>query len=127
MRRRLGDREKTIALAVVFVLAAPGWASVSIAQDWPSWRGPADDGMARGDAPVAWDENQDVKWKVAIPGRGQSSPVVWGNQIFVTAAIQIGPHPARLGSRGRRWSPHGDHRPTGRAPVRDPQHRQDHG
>ena len=64
MRRRLGDRERTVALAVVLVLAAPGWASVSIAQDWPSWRGPADDGMARDDAPVAWDENQDVKWKV---------------------------------------------------------------
>ena len=77
MRRRLGGRERTVALAVVLVLAAPGWASVSTAQDWPSWRGPADDGMARGDAPVAWDENQDVKWKVDIPGRGQSSPVVW--------------------------------------------------
>ena len=108
MRRRLGDRERTVALAVVLVLAAPGWASVSIAQDWPSWRGPADDGMARGDAPVAWDENQDVKWKVDIPGHGQSSPVVWGNQIFVTTAIQIGPHPARSSSRGRRRSPHGD-------------------
>ena len=84
MGRRLAGRERTIALAVVLVIGAPGWASVSTARDWPSWRGPADDGMARGDAPVAWDENQDVKWKVDIPGRGQSSPVVWGNQIFVT-------------------------------------------
>ncbi|MEE8129200.1 MAG: PQQ-binding-like beta-propeller repeat protein [Vicinamibacterales bacterium] len=104
--RRLGGREKTGALAVVLALAAPGWVSVSTAQDWPSWRGPANDGMARGDAPVTWDENTDVKWKVDLPGRGQSSPVVWGNQIFVTTAIQIGPQPARSG--GRRRSPHGD-------------------
>ena len=95
--RRLGGREKTGALAVVLALAAPGWVSVSTAQDWPSWRGPANDGMARGDAPVTWDENTDVKWKVDLPGRGQSSPVVWGNQIFVTTAIQIGPQPARSG------------------------------
>ena len=45
--------------------------------------------MARGDAPVAWDESEDVKWKVTIPGRGHSSPVVWGNQIFITTAVQI--------------------------------------
>ena len=106
MRRRLGNREKAVALAVVLVFAAPGWASVSIAQEWPSWRGPSDDGMARGDAPVTWHENQNIKWKLDIPGRGQSSPVVWGNQIFVTTAIQIGTRPAR--SSGRRWSPHGD-------------------
>ena len=106
MRQRLENFEKAAVLAVVLVFAVTGWASVSIAQEWPSWRGPGDDGMARGDAPVAWDENQNVKWKVDIPGRGHSSPVVWGNQIFVTTAIQIGTQPER--SRGRRWSPHGD-------------------
>ncbi len=54
---------------------------------WPYWRGPAADGMAAGDAPLHWSDTQNVKWKTAIPGHGNSSPVVWGDQIFVTTAI----------------------------------------
>jgi outer membrane protein assembly factor BamB len=58
--------------------------------DWPYWRGPAADGMAVGIAPLHWTDTQNVKWKIDIPGRGSSSPVIWGDRIFVTTAIQIG-------------------------------------
>jgi outer membrane protein assembly factor BamB len=62
---------------------------------WPYWRGPAADGMAVGDAPVHWSDTQNVLWKTDIPGRGQSSPVVFGDQIFVTTAVPTGkPAPA---------------------------------
>ena len=76
--------------AVVAVAGLCVGATAFDAQDWASWRGPENDGMARGDAPVGWNESANVKWEVAIPGRGNSSPVVWGNQIFVTSAVQIG-------------------------------------
>lgn len=59
--------------------------------NWPAWRGPAATGVAPyGDPPVKWDENTNVKWKVEIPGRGVSTPIVWGQQVFVLAAIDTG-------------------------------------
>jgi outer membrane protein assembly factor BamB len=61
---------------------------------WPQWRGPADDGMAPGAAPLHWSATQNVKWKATIPGRGHSSPVIWGDRIFLTTAIPTGAEPA---------------------------------
>ena len=61
------------------------------AKYWPYWRGPAADGMAAGDAPLHWSDTQNIKWKADIPGRGHSSPVIWGDKIFVTTAIKSGP------------------------------------
>src|SRR5688572_19297380 len=61
--------------------------------DWPRWRGPFETGMALGDAPTTWSDSKNVKWKVPIPGRGHSSPVLWGDQIFVTTAVPIGAEP----------------------------------
>ena len=58
--------------------------------DWPYWRGPHHDGMARGDAPLTWSDKDNVAWRVAIPGRGFSSPVIWGDRIFLTTAVPAG-------------------------------------
>ena len=56
---------------------------------WPQWRGPKATGVASwGNPPVHWDENTNIRWKIPIPGRGQSTPGVWGDQIFVTSAIE---------------------------------------
>src|SRR4029077_12696632 len=69
----------------ILVFAA---ASASAADgDWPRWRGPNDDGMARGDAPLRWSDEEHIAWKAAVPGRGFSSPVVWGDRIFLTTAV----------------------------------------
>ena len=55
---------------------------------WPQWRGPDATGVARqGDPPITWDEKTNVRWKIEIPGEGSGSPVVWGDQVFVTAAV----------------------------------------
>jgi outer membrane protein assembly factor BamB len=43
--------------------------------------------MARGDAPVEWGEGKNIAWRAPIPGRGQSSPVIWGDKIFITTAV----------------------------------------
>ncbi|MEP7274205.1 MAG: hypothetical protein ABI882_22110, partial [Acidobacteriota bacterium] len=56
---------------------------------WPQWRGPAFNGMARGNAPVEWNSTKNVRWKIQIAGRGHSTPVVWGDRIFLTTAVPI--------------------------------------
>jgi len=58
---------------------------------WPKWRGPDDNGMARTDAPLHWSDTENIKWKAAIPGRGHSSPVLWGDKIFLTTAVPTNP------------------------------------
>lgn len=68
-------------------------ASGARAQNWPSFRGPGATGVAEGrSAPVKWDAEKavNVRWKAAIPGLAHSSPVVWGNKIFVTTAVSSG-------------------------------------
>ena len=57
---------------------------------WPQWRGPFNTGMAEGDAPLLWDGSRNVRWKLAIPGRGHSTPVIAGNHIFLTTAVPAG-------------------------------------
>ncbi len=55
---------------------------------WPQWRGPLASGAAP-DArpPVEWSETKNVRWKVEVPGRGLSTPIVWGDLVFVTTAV----------------------------------------
>ena len=71
---------------------------------WPYWRGPAADGMAVGNAPLNWSDTQNIRWQTDIPGLGNSSPVVWGDQVFLTTAIRTGAPAAaapEAGARGR--------------------------
>jgi len=60
---------------------------------WPEWRGPFRNGMARGDAPTTWSDTKNIKWKTEIPGRGFSTPVIWGDKVFLTTAVQTGKTP----------------------------------
>lgn len=58
---------------------------------WPQWRGPLCSGVAPlADPPLEWSETNHVKWKTLIPGEGDCTPVVWGNQVFVLTAIATG-------------------------------------
>ncbi len=83
----------TVVLSATLSLQ-PGVPAASGPGDWPYWRGPNADGMAVGDAPVKWSDTENVRWKIDIPGRGHSSPVIWGDQIFLTTAIPVGAPPA---------------------------------
>ena len=83
----------TLGVTVVFLLAAVGTRAQAAGIDnyWPTWRGPAANGTAaQGNPPLTWSESEDIKWKVAIPGQGHSSPVIWGNKIFLQTAIDTG-------------------------------------
>ena len=61
------------------------------ASQWPSWRGPQANGVAT-DAhpPIQWSETNHVQWKVALPGRGSSTPILWDDQVFILTAIPTG-------------------------------------
>lgn len=72
-------------------------ATIAADDDWGYWRGPLATGMARGDAPLRWSEQQGIRWKATVPGRGFSSPVVWGNRIFLTTAIPSDEAAAKAG------------------------------
>ena len=65
-----------------------GGQGLASAQDWPQFRG-RHGGVAADhpSLPDDWSETQNVAWKIEIPGRGWSSPVVWGDHVFVTTAI----------------------------------------
>lgn len=60
-------------------------------EQWPSWRGPLGNGFAPDAAPpVSWDEETNVKWKVELPGLGHSSPIVWGDRVYLSTAVPVG-------------------------------------
>ena len=65
--------------------------SVFGADHWPQFRGPQGNGHsdAKG-LPLAWSEEKNVKWKTPIHDRGWSSPVIWGDQIWLTTATEDG-------------------------------------
>ncbi|HEV3257107.1 MAG TPA: PQQ-binding-like beta-propeller repeat protein [Gemmataceae bacterium] len=61
-------------------------ASAAAGDNWPEFRGPHGDGHAATEVPVRWGEAENVRWKTAIHDKGWSSPVVWGDQVWLTTA-----------------------------------------
>ena len=59
--------------------------------NWMQWRGPLGNGVAPGaNPPVAWSETENVRWKVPLPGKGHSTPIVFEDRIFLTSALEVG-------------------------------------
>jgi outer membrane protein assembly factor BamB len=64
---------------------------VEAQQGWPQWRGPLGTGVApHAQPPIEWSETRHVRWKTALPGKGHSTPIVWGERVFLTTAIPYG-------------------------------------
>jgi len=73
-------------LGSVFALIVAGSAD---AQNWPAWRGPRGDGVVPEKGfPTKWSPDENITWKTEIPGRGHSSPIIWGDLIFVTSCVE---------------------------------------
>lgn len=75
--------------------------------NWPTWRGADGTCVAAegSNPPVTWSDDENIKWKVEIPGKGSSSPIIWGDKVYVTTAIETdkeGTAPATRGGRGGR-------------------------
>ena len=59
--------------------------------NWPQWRGPRQDGHSDDKrAPLVWGQGENLKWRIDLPGFGNSSPVVWQDRIFLTSATKTG-------------------------------------
>ena len=85
-------------------------------RNWPRWRGPAETGVApHAKPPVEWSETKNVRWKVAVPGEGSASPIVWGDRVFVTSAIDTGKPPAAAEAKAAELAPAA---PPGAPPAR---------
>ena len=59
-----------------------------LAENWPAWRGPRGDGVTNeADLPLQWSAAEGVRWKIDLPERGNSSPIVWGDRVFLTQPV----------------------------------------
>jgi outer membrane protein assembly factor BamB len=79
-------------LAAVLLLIGAGVGPV-LGENWPGYRGPTEDGHAAESSkayPLEWSEEKNVVWKTPIHGRAWSSPVVWGEQVWMTSATEDG-------------------------------------
>ncbi len=95
---------RVVCVSLLVVALALGTATRdSSAQDWPSFRGPAARGVADGqNLPGDWDvkAGRNVRWKADVPGVGHSSPIVWGDRVFVTTAVPAEDPTLVLGDKG---------------------------
>lgn len=77
---------RTTCIAIVIGLYVLGTAR---AENWPQWRGPQGTGICgEKDLPLIWSKTENVLWRVPLPDRGNSTPIVWGDRVFVTQAIE---------------------------------------
>jgi outer membrane protein assembly factor BamB len=77
--------KNVLLIAVTFVVSTIS----SYGENWPAWR---NDNLGSGHTrdsgfPLTWGKNQNVKWRIPLPERGNSTPIVWGDRVFVTQAI----------------------------------------
>ncbi|HXI88928.1 MAG TPA: PQQ-binding-like beta-propeller repeat protein, partial [Blastocatellia bacterium] len=81
-----------ILIVCSFVLStsrAPLFAASDDETNWPQWRGPGGSGVStEKNLPTEWSETKNVQWKTEIPGRGHSSPIIWGRKIFLTTSLE---------------------------------------
>lgn len=84
-------QSSTLCLLALVVACWPTSVAAEEVSQWPQWRGPLGTGASPdGNPPTEWSEKKNVRWKVALPGRGHSTTIVWGDRVFLTTAVPIG-------------------------------------
>jgi outer membrane protein assembly factor BamB len=98
LARALGSAAKTAGsgpagqIPVEVVLPCAG-----AEHEWPCFRGPTGQGVVRDtNIPLSWSDSENILWRIRLPGRGNSSPIVWGDRLFVTAEGEVRPDDAPL-------------------------------
>src|SRR5215207_8322642 len=82
---------RTVVLVVALAVTHLAAQTPTAPQQWAQWRGPEFTGVSStANPPLEWSETKNVRWKVEIPGRGNASPVVWGDRIFLMTAVPVG-------------------------------------
>src|ERR1700704_5839379 len=80
-------------LSALSALADPSGSTACAAPlaNWPQWRGPLANGVApNANPPVHWSETNNLRWKIPLPGKGHSSPIVFGDSVYVLSAVPVG-------------------------------------
>jgi len=95
----------TLTLAIILLISLLSFTPAKISaqkrsseylKNWPNWRGPLETGVSQyGNPPSEFSETKNIKWKTEIPGKGHSTPIIWGDQIIVTSAVPIGKEPEK--------------------------------
>ncbi len=79
----------TICIFVLAVIVAIASQPAGFEKNWHHWRGPHGTGAAIGaNPPTTWSEDENIRWKVAIPGTGHAAPIIWEDKIFIQTAIK---------------------------------------
>src|SRR5262245_16999978 len=82
------------SLCLLTLLAYPALAS---ADNWPTWRGPDGLGVSKEKGlPVKWSTTENVRWKVKLPAAGNSTPIIWGDKVFITQADDLKQWPPKV-------------------------------
>ena len=88
----LTTKLENFCLGLVLIVVLQSASLVKAFDDesnWPQWRGPNAGGVStEKNLPVEWSDTKNVQWKTEIPGRGHSSPIIWGKKIFLTTSIE---------------------------------------
>ncbi|MEM7384659.1 MAG: PQQ-binding-like beta-propeller repeat protein [Verrucomicrobiota bacterium] len=64
------------------------FAGTLMAENWPGWRGPTGDGVStEKNVPTRWSQEKNIAWKTPIAGEGHSSPIIWGDRVFLTTSL----------------------------------------
>lgn len=106
----------SVATGVAQENSAPG-SSGATSANWPNFRGPEGNGAAPdANPPVEFGPDRNLKWKVAVPGRGHSSPIVWDDRIYLMSAVDSGKLADGSPAPARAAEPAGDNPPRGDRP-----------
>jgi outer membrane protein assembly factor BamB len=82
---------RPITVVPLLVIGFSAAVAPCAAENWPRWRGPDGSAVsAESPLPLRWSTTQNVRWKVEVPGEGFSSPIVWDDRIYLTAALDKG-------------------------------------
>ena len=77
-----------IAFGLLLCLCAEAFADSTADNFWPQWRGPLGSGVGpHADPPLNWSETNNIKWRLALPGEGDSTPIIWADRVFVLCAV----------------------------------------
>ncbi|HWL92779.1 MAG TPA: PQQ-binding-like beta-propeller repeat protein [Phycisphaerae bacterium] len=82
-------QEILLVTSLVLAFCADARAQLKSDANWPAWRGPLANGVApKASPPAEWAEDKNIRWKVAIPGRGHATPIVWGDRVYIQTAVE---------------------------------------
>jgi outer membrane protein assembly factor BamB len=82
-------RLSLLTVLAIGACAVQGRAQSPVTEDWPQWRGPRGDGSSlEQNLPTHWSATENIAWKASVPGKGHSSPIVFGDRIFLTTCLE---------------------------------------